>query len=359
MNSTVPQPRTGMPSPRLEKAAFKRRYLEQFVDPAFAPLRDELARVADAAWDAYDKGRKAPHTRPAGPAFADPDYALSVDWIAARDAILAAAALHSDTKGPARYLIINGATRSEHTCPGEASKTWRLAGLAQEVLEAAGGQVELLDLSRLASEYGRRIFPCKTCFSTAAPLCHWPCSCYPNHALGQTQDWMNEIYPLWVAAHGVLLLTPVNWFHTSSPVKLMIDRLVCADGGNPDPTTTGGKDATKAKALELAGWDYPRPLAGRRFGLVVHGDAEGAAGARQALADWLRTLGLESAGSAAELDRYLGYWQPYATSHQALDQDTALQQEVRNVASQLAVAVAAWRGGRVTPPADLEKPRDK
>ncbi|AZO41480.1 hypothetical protein EJ076_10325 [Mesorhizobium sp. M7D.F.Ca.US.005.01.1.1] len=23
------------------------------------------------------------------------------------------------------------------------------------------------------------------CFSTAAALCHWPCSCYPNHSLGQ------------------------------------------------------------------------------------------------------------------------------------------------------------------------------
>ena len=35
-------------------------------------------------------------------------------------------------------------------------------------------------------------------------LCHWPCSCYPNYSLGQTDDWMNEIYPLWVAAHGIM-----------------------------------------------------------------------------------------------------------------------------------------------------------
>jgi hypothetical protein len=25
-------------------------------------------------------------------------------------------------------------------------------------------------------------------FSTSAALCHWPCSCYPNHSLGQVQD---------------------------------------------------------------------------------------------------------------------------------------------------------------------------
>jgi hypothetical protein len=51
-------------------------------------------------------------------------------------------------------------------------------------------------------------------------------------------------------------------------LKLMIERLVCADGGNPDPTTTGGKNPAKAKALELAGWPYPRHLAGRAFAIV-------------------------------------------------------------------------------------------
>jgi len=30
----------------------------------------------------------------------------------------------------------------------------------------------------------------------------------------------------------------------------MIDRLVCADGGSPDPTRTHGKDAEAAKELE-------------------------------------------------------------------------------------------------------------
>jgi multimeric flavodoxin WrbA len=65
--------------------------------------------------------------------------------------------------------------------------------------------VDLLDLSRLTSEYGRRIHQCKACFSTSPALCHWPCSCYPNYSLGQVQDWMNEIYPLWVAAHGIMI----------------------------------------------------------------------------------------------------------------------------------------------------------
>ena len=67
-----------------------------------------------------------------------------------------------------------------------------------------GIEVDVLDLSRLTNEYDLHIHPCKGCVSTAMPLCHWPCSCYPNHAMGQTNDWMAELYPRWVAAHGVL-----------------------------------------------------------------------------------------------------------------------------------------------------------
>jgi multimeric flavodoxin WrbA len=145
-------------------------------------------------------------------------------------------------------LLVCGSSRNDGTCPGEMSKTFRLVQLAQEVLVAEGMQVDLLDLSRLASEYDRHIHPCKGCVATAMPLCHWPCSCYPNHAERQTGDWMNEIYQMWVRAHGVILMTPVYWYQVASPLKLMIDRLVCADGGNPDPTTTHGKRPEEAKA---------------------------------------------------------------------------------------------------------------
>ena len=81
-------------------------------------------------------------------------------------------------------------------------------------------------------------------------LCHWPCSCYPNYALGQVHDWMNEIYPLFVAAHGVMIVTPVNWYQAPGPLKAMMDRLVCADGGNPIRPRPHGKNAEDAKALD-------------------------------------------------------------------------------------------------------------
>ncbi|MGO4572945.1 flavodoxin family protein [Microvirga sp. 2TAF3] len=357
----APEPRKGTPDPTLTEDEFRRRFLSQFRDPAFGPLAGELDRVAAAAWDAYNHNRKSPLTRKAGPGFADPDYDLAVDWIAARDAIGAAQQRHEDANGPARLLLISSSSRSEHTCPGEMSKTYRLVEIARDVFAGTANiEIEVLELSRLAAEYGRHIHPCKACFSTAAALCHWPCSCYPNYAMGQTQDWMNDIYPKWVEAHGIMIVTPVNWYQAPSPLKLMMDRLVCADGGNPDPTRTHGKDAGRAKEIELEGWDYPKHLAGRLFSVVVHGDAAGVENVRRSIADWLTDMDLIPAGVSAELDRYIGYWKPYATSHDDLDQDLAVQEEVRNAARTLLEAVTAKRAGAlVSAGEDLKEPRQK
>jgi|SRR5579863_3939269 len=140
----------------------------------------------------------------------------------------------------------------------------------------------------------------------------------------------------------------------------MMDRLVCADGGNPDPTTTHGKDAKRAKQLELSGWDYRRHLEGRLFACVVHGDAEGAEGARRTLCDWLSSLHMYPAGINTTLDRYVGYWRPYATSHRELDADEAIKGEVRNAAATLVEGVTALRAGRLTLAGrQMPAPRDK
>jgi multimeric flavodoxin WrbA len=350
--------RKGMPSPKLKKTEFLQRYLEGFEDPAFRAVDIELDKIAQIAWEAYADSRKSPITRRAGKGYADPDYELSVDWLAAHDAVIKAQKQYENSKLPRRVLIVNASSRSEHTCPGEMSKSYRLSKIAQNAIETTSLKVDILDLSRLASEYGRNIHPCKACFSTAAPLCHWPCSCYPNHSLGQTQDWMNEIYPLWVAAHGVMIITPVNWYSVSSPLKLMMDRLVCADGGNPDPTLTSGKDADKAKALELKGWDYPRHLEGRYFSVISHGDVEGAENVRRTVSDWLKFMRMIPAGPRAELDRYIGYWKPYATNHEELDADHAIQEEVRNAARSLAQAVKKSKNS-IVPGLGLKEPRRK
>jgi multimeric flavodoxin WrbA len=355
-----PEVRKGQGSTKLTREEFARRLRERFYDPAFDGVSHEIERIVEIAWESYDEYRKSPRTRKAGPGFQDPEYELPVEWLEARERILQAKARYDDHTASARLLLVCGSARSDETCPGEMSKTFRLVQTAREVVEGAGGfECDLLDLSHLTSEYGRQILPCKGCVSTAMPLCHWPCSCYPNHAMGQVNDWMNELYPRWVAAHGVMIVTPVYWYQAPSVLKLMMDRLVCADGGNPDPTSTHGKKPEEAKALELEGWDYPRHLAGRAFAIVVHGDAEGAEVLRRSLEDWLTDMELIKAGNASTFDRYLGYYEPYATSHDALDRDEALLEEVRNAARALVNEVRLIRAGRREPDEALKEPRPK
>ena len=357
--AATPRIRKGQAHWPLSREEFARRFRANFVDPEFDGASASIEALLEIAWHGYCASRKAPRTRRAGKAFHDPDYELSVDWLRARTDIMRAARQQRDATAASRVLLICAAMRNDKTCPGEMSKTWRLTQIAQRTLEASGCEVDVLDLSLLASDYRRVILPCKACVSTAMPLCHWPCSCYPNHSLGQVNDWMGEIYPRWVAAHGVLIVTPVYWYQAPAGLKLMMDRLVCADGGNPDPTTTQGKDPALAKALELRGWDYPRHLAGRAFAVIVHGDAAGADTLRRSLADWLTDMKLIQAGGGAVLDRYIGYYEPYATSHEALDRDKGVQEEVRNVARSLARKVSQLREGRREPDHGLSEPRPK
>jgi multimeric flavodoxin WrbA len=356
----TPVPRLGQAPAKLGRNEFHLQFRRAYVDPAFDTVKDALAEVEEVAWDNYSHGHKAPLTAPAGPGFADPDYLLSVEWKATRDRLLAAEKTQRDPATRSRVLLICGAARNDGSCASEISKTFRMTQWAREILEAEGIEVDLLDLSLLTSSYDLHIHPCKACVSTAMPLCHWPCSCYPNHGTRQTNDWMAEIYEKWTAAHGVIILTPVYWYQTPGVLKLMIDRLVCADGGNSDPTTTQGKKAELAKALELAGWNYPKHLAGRAYGLVVHGDVAGIEGVRRGLSDWLDWMGLIDAGALSRLDRYVGYYKSYADSHAALDRDHFVQDEIRNVARAVAHTLAGLRAGTLAAAdAGLHSPRPK
>ncbi|MET0534042.1 MAG: NAD(P)H-dependent oxidoreductase [Steroidobacter sp.] len=354
----VPEPRKVGDSAHIDKETFGARFRERFYDPEFDSSKAQIEALMEIAWQAYEESRKSPRTRAAGPEFENPEYQLSEEWLQAREEIHKAQRQHSDSSAPSRVLLISASARHEETCPGEVSKTFRLCQIARQTLLDRQMEVDILDLSHLTAEYGRVIYPCKACVSTAMPLCHWPCSCYPNHSLGQVHDWMNEIYPRWVAAHGVMIVTPVYWYQAPATLKLMIDRLVCADGGNPDPTSTAGKDAKKAKAIELQGWDYPRHLAGRAFSVIVHGDAAGGETLRRNLHDWLSDMKLIPASHAAHLDRYIGYYEPYATSHEALDQDEAIQQEVRNAAHALVTTIGQLRADELGEE-ELPEPRAK
>jgi multimeric flavodoxin WrbA len=96
------------------------------------------------------------------------------------------------------------------------------------------------------------------------------------------------------------------------------------------------------------------------FSVLVHGDVEGAENVRRSISDWLCFMHLSPAGPAAELDRYIGYWKPYATSHTELDADTDIQEEVRNAARTLLEAVRSKLAGTfLTAGENLRPPRQK
>jgi NADPH-dependent FMN reductase len=194
--------REGQGSTQLPREEFERRWKVRFRDPAFDGAKAEIDKLAGIAWEAYNNHRKSPLERKAGPEFEDPDQDLAIEWLEARKSIIQAQMEQMRANSPSRILLICGSPRSDESCPSEMSKTFRIASIAYQVMTDAGFDIDFLDLSHVNSEFGRTIFPCKACVSTAMPLCHWPCSCYPNYAMGQVNDWMNDIYPRWVAAHG-------------------------------------------------------------------------------------------------------------------------------------------------------------
>src|SRR5262249_40296573 len=159
--SHLPTVRTGQTDVKLSREEFRRRFLQNFFDPAFDGAAAEIDRIVDIAWRTYDEYHKSPRKRKAGPGFADPDFELPIEWLEARQRIVDAQKAHDDRAARSRILLICGAARTDQTCPGEMSKTFRLVQMAREEIERASVECDLLDLSALTAEYGRRIFPCK------------------------------------------------------------------------------------------------------------------------------------------------------------------------------------------------------
>jgi hypothetical protein len=71
-------------------------------------------------------------------------------------------------------------------------------------------------------------------------------------------------------------------------------------------------------------------------------------------------MGLIAAGDSAIVGSYVGYYKPYATSHEELDREKDFHEEVRNAARSLVRAVRLLRRGELKrPDAMLADPRPK
>ena len=137
-----------------------------------------------------------------------------------------------------------------------------------------------IDYEDLGNVYGRaRIQSCNACVSTAMSLCVWPCNCYEK---GDDTEpdlmWDLDLYARLDLADAWAIIGPHNWYGPSSNLKLMFDRLVCANGGNPKEELIDHKNPEKAMALEhTPEWDAlsVNHLEGRTAGFFNYGDEGG------------------------------------------------------------------------------------
>ncbi|MFC7524234.1 NAD(P)H-dependent oxidoreductase [Parapedobacter sp. GCM10030251] len=177
---------------------------------------------------------------------------------------------------PFRVLIIAGSQRRQYNCPGVDSKSRALMLKMAEMLP----QEWEIDYEDLGNVYARaRIQSCNACVSTAMALCVWPCNCYQKGSRKEPDlMWDLDLYARLDMADAWAIIGPVNWYGCSSNLKLMFDRLVCMNGGNPDEKSIDHKNPEKAMALEhTAQWKAMslNHLEGRTAAFFCYGDEGG------------------------------------------------------------------------------------
>jgi len=149
---------------------------------------------------------------------------------------------------PFRVLIISGSDRRQYNCPGVDSKSRALMLRMAKRLP----QDWEIDYEDLGNVYARsRIQSCNACASTAMPLCVWPCNCYEKSNKDEPDlMWDLDMYARLDLADAWAILGPVNWYAPTSNLKLMFDRLVCMNGGNPKEALIEHKNPELAMKLE-------------------------------------------------------------------------------------------------------------
>lgn len=177
---------------------------------------------------------------------------------------------------PFRILIISGSGRRQYNCPGVDGKARTLMMKMAEMLP----QQWEIDYEDLGNVYGRsKIQSCNACVSTSMALCVWPCNCYKKRSwIEKDLMWEMDMYARLDMADAWAIIGPINWYGPSSNLKLMFDRMVCMNGGNPDENTIDHKDPEKAMALEHSElWEKMsiNHLEGRTAGFFCYGDEGG------------------------------------------------------------------------------------
>ncbi len=177
---------------------------------------------------------------------------------------------------PFRVMIISGSARKQYNCPGVDSKA-RMLMLKMADMLPSEWEIDYEDIS---NAYGReKIQSCNACVSTSMALCVWPCNCYEKGSSAEPDlMWNADMYARLDMADAWAIIGPVNWYGPTSNLKLLFDRMVCMNGGNPQEKLIDHKDPEKAMALEHTElWKElsVNHLEGRTAGFFCYGDQGG------------------------------------------------------------------------------------
>ncbi|PJC48858.1 MAG: hypothetical protein CO035_01265 [Candidatus Omnitrophica bacterium CG_4_9_14_0_2_um_filter_42_8] len=175
-----------------------------------------------------------------------------------------------------RVLVIAGSSRRVTNCPAADSKAKFFAERAKEKMPKDW----VIDIFNAGNDYVLpKIQSCNACVSTSMALCVWPCNCYERHSFFEPDlMWDEDLYGRIYAADAIMVCAPVNWYNVTSSIKLLFDRLVCANGGNPDEKLIGHKDGALAAQLEHSPkWKElsVNHLEGRTAAFFTYGDEGG------------------------------------------------------------------------------------
>jgi hypothetical protein len=179
-------------------------------------------------------------------------------------------------KRPFRVLLIAGSQRRQYNCPGVDSKSrtllFRMADQLPKEWE--------IDIEDLGNVFGReKIQSCNACVSTSMALCVWPCNCYKKNDRKEPDlMWDLDLYSRLDMADAWAIIGPINWYGPTSNLKLMFDRLVCMNGGNPREDLIKHKDPELAMQLEhQPEWQElsVNHLEGRTAAFFCYGDEGG------------------------------------------------------------------------------------
>lgn len=177
---------------------------------------------------------------------------------------------------PLRVLVIAGSDRRQYNCPGVDSKARALMLRMSDALPA-DWEIDLEDLGNVFER--PRIQSCNACVSTSMALCVWPCNCYEKNSSDEPDlMWDLDLYSRLDLADAWAIVAPVNWYGPTSNLKLMFDRMVCMNGGNPNEELIEHKNPELAMKLEHdPSWKglSLNHLEGRTAAFFCYGDGGG------------------------------------------------------------------------------------